>query len=146
MIFSPLQKSDSRDSTNLQKPSAGKSHSVVYLSHLNPARISPTNSSGCSHAAGYSVNSVSRLPDEDHAWFCLDDRGKTLVKDQMIFDTQRANGINMSHSMAHIVVLVVLWRKVLPSPRSEFQVSLKKLPDCHFNTARNYAGGKTTKS
>jgi hypothetical protein len=78
---------------------SGKSHSVFYLSDLNPARISPTNSFGCSQAAGYCVNSVGRLPDEDHVRFCLDDRGKTLAKDRMIFDTQHANGLKMGHFM-----------------------------------------------
>jgi hypothetical protein len=29
-----------------------------------------------------------------HVQFCLDDRGKTLTKDWMIFDTQHANDQN----------------------------------------------------
>jgi hypothetical protein len=41
----------------------------------------------------------SRLPDEHHVRFCLDDRGKTLAKDRMIFDTQPVNGLKMGHSM-----------------------------------------------
>jgi hypothetical protein len=50
----------------------------------------------------------SRLPDV-HVRFCLDDRGKTLAKDRMIFDTQHANGIK-AILWAHIVVLVYFRR------------------------------------
>ena len=42
---------------------------------------------------------LAACPTRAHVQFCLDDRGKTLTKDRMIFDTQHANGIKMGHSM-----------------------------------------------
>src|SRR5882762_8784234 len=47
---------------------------------------------------GYSLNSVSRLPDKDHVQFCLDNRGQTLAKDRMIFDTQDADLFGVRHN------------------------------------------------
>src|SRR5882724_1061492 len=47
---------------------------------------------------GYCLNSVSRLPDEDHVRFCLDNRGQTLAKDRMIFDTQDADLLGVRHN------------------------------------------------
>src|SRR6266436_3755220 len=47
---------------------------------------------------GYSLNSISRLPDEDHVRFCLDNRGQTLAKDRMIFDTQDADLFGVRHN------------------------------------------------
>ena len=37
---------------------------------------------------------VAACPMRGHVQFCLDDRGKTLTKDWMIFDTQHANDQN----------------------------------------------------
>jgi len=55
---------------------------------------------------------LAACPTRGHVQFCLDDRGKTLTKDWMIFDTQLRMGSKWAILWADIVVLVVLWRKV----------------------------------
>ena len=82
---------------------------------------------------------LAACPTRGHVQFCLDDRGKTLTKDWMIFDTQ----LRMGSKWADIVVLVVLWRKVRFSC-SELQVSPKRCQTVTLSEARNYAAGKTS--
>src|ERR1700759_117223 len=47
---------------------------------------------------GYCLNAVLRLSDEHHVLFCLDNRGKSLAKDRMIFDTQDSNPFGLGHN------------------------------------------------
>src|SRR6266481_2459056 len=46
---------------------------------------------------GDCLNSVRRLANENHVRFCLDNRGQTLAKDRMIFNTQDAYLFGLVH-------------------------------------------------
>jgi hypothetical protein len=46
---------------------------------------------------GYCLNAVSCLRDEEHVGFSLENRGQTLAKDRMIFDTHDANLFCVRH-------------------------------------------------